>query len=167
MSRGMPAVPAKCWLAATAVGTFNAKRHHAAGAVLGHHVGLQRAGVSELARLPTHSRRWCDAARGHRLAVAPGRRVGSDRLASSLMFGVAGRAATPTQCSFSARPWPRRRRGHVPPGSTTPADAPTTCNAGSLLPQHWPTHALMYAVMGRRQRLAGSSFRPRLLACFS
>jgi 4-amino-4-deoxy-L-arabinose transferase-like glycosyltransferase len=73
-------------------------------------------------------------------------------LASSLMFGVAGRAATPDSvlifCTTLAtaiyvagtfRPRPDNAPADLPPQLVTP---------GHYFPQHWPTAAAMYAAMG-------------------
>jgi 4-amino-4-deoxy-L-arabinose transferase and related glycosyltransferases of PMT family len=73
-------------------------------------------------------------------------------LASSLMFGVAGRAATPDSvlifCTTLATAIYvagtfRARFDNAP--SDTP---PQLVTAGHYFPQHWPTVAAMYAVMG-------------------
>lgn len=117
----------------------------------------QAIGVSELAaRLPSAL-----AAIGSCVCVyIMGRRLFGPRagvwagvaLATSLMFVVAGRAATPDSllifCSTLAITI------YVcgtfrPRFETTPLDAvPTLASPGQYFPQHWPTVAVMYAVMG-------------------
>ncbi len=73
-------------------------------------------------------------------------------LASSLMFGVAGRAATPDSvlifCTTLATAIYvagtfRARFDNSPPDSP-----PQLITPGQFFPQHWPTVAAMYAVMG-------------------
>jgi 4-amino-4-deoxy-L-arabinose transferase-like glycosyltransferase len=73
-------------------------------------------------------------------------------LATSLMFGVAGRAATPdsvlifcTTLALTIFVMGTFR----PRFETTPLDAPPQLHSfGDYFPQHWPTAAVMYAVMG-------------------
>ena len=73
-------------------------------------------------------------------------------LATSLMFGVAGRAATPdavlifcTTLALTIYVVGTFR----PRFETTPADAPPQLQSpGHYFPQHWPTAAAMYVAMG-------------------
>jgi 4-amino-4-deoxy-L-arabinose transferase-like glycosyltransferase len=114
-------------------------------------------GVSELAaRLPSAlcaiGSVICTYRMGRRL-FGPGAGLwAAISLATSLMFVVAGRAATPdsllifcTTLSLMIYVCGTFR----PRFETTPADVPAELIAtGCYFPQHWPTVAVMYAVMG-------------------